>query len=156
MLLSNHSHSPVELRRCIPDRSSGHSILVDQVVLMYLDFPASPVLPGCQADQWGPGCLSVLHLAGLVVPFVLEVPDSQSQDSPSLPSLPADLSLLAVRSGRWYQGNLACRMAPALPEVLGGLSYPALQVVRVLFGLTPLTGRESGSVWSCSETGGSG
>lgn len=64
------------------------------------------------------------------------------------------LSLLVVRSGRWNQGSLACRMGLALLEVLGGLSYPALRVARVLFGPTPPTGRGSGSVWSYSETGG--
>lgn len=55
----------VYLRRYTPDRSSGHSILVGQLVLCYLDFPTSPAFPGYQADQVGPGCLSVLHQAGL-------------------------------------------------------------------------------------------
>lgn len=45
-------------------------------------------------------------------------------------------------------------MALALLEVLGSLSCPALQVVRALFGLILTTGRESGSVWSYSETSG--
>lgn len=156
MFLSNHSHSPVELQRCTQYRSSGHSILVSQLVLCYLDSPASPVSPGFQADRGGPGCLSVLHLADLEVRVVLEVPDSQCLDSPSHPSLPADLALPVVRSGRCYQGSLACRVGLALPEVLGGLSFPALLVVRVLFGLTPTIGWGSGSVWSYSETSGSG
>lgn len=55
----------VYLRRCTPHRSSGHSILVGQLVLRHLDSPTSLVFPGYQADQGGPGCLSVLPLAGL-------------------------------------------------------------------------------------------
>lgn len=55
----------VYLQRCTQYRSSGHSILVSQLVLCYLDSPASPVSPGFQADRGGPGCLSVLHLADL-------------------------------------------------------------------------------------------
>lgn len=51
MLLSNHSHSPVELQRCIPDMSSGHSIPVGQLVRWYLGSPAYPVTPGYQADR---------------------------------------------------------------------------------------------------------
>lgn len=156
MLLSNHSHSPVELQRCTPGRSSGHSILAGQLVLCYLDSPTSPAFPGYLADRGGPGCLSVLPRADLEVLAVLEVPDSQPLDSPSLPSLLADLYPLVVRSGHWYQGSLACRLGLALPEVPVGLSYLALRVARVLFGLTPLTGRGSGSVWNYNETNGSG
>lgn len=77
MLLSSHSYSPVELQCCIPDRSLGHSILVGQLVRCYLDSPASPVSLGYQADQVGPGCLSVLHLTSQVVRVVLEAPESQ-------------------------------------------------------------------------------
>lgn len=45
-------------------------------------------------------------------------------------------------------------MGLALLEVLGVLSYLALQEVRVLFGLTPMTALGSGSGWSYSETSG--
>lgn len=55
----------VYLRHCTPGRSSGHSILVGQLVPGYLDYPTSLVYPGYQADQGTPGCLSVLHQAGL-------------------------------------------------------------------------------------------
>lgn len=88
--------------------------------------------------------------------MVLEVPDSQHLDSPSRPSLLADLSLPVVHSGRWYQGSLVCQEGLALPEVLEGLFDLALLVAQVLFGLTLQTGQGSGSGWSYSETSGSG
>lgn len=63
MLYQQLNH--VYLQHCIPGRSSGHSILVVRLVLVYLYYPASLVLLGYLADQGGPWRLAVLHLAGL-------------------------------------------------------------------------------------------
>lgn len=156
VVLSNHSHSPVDLQRCIQDTSWGHSTPGVLLFLGYLDFQVDPVSPGYQDDHWGPGCLSVLHLASLEVRVVLGVPGCPHQDSLALLSLQMDLCPLVARSGHWCQGNLACRAALALLLGQGGLSYPALQVVQALFAQTLLTGRGSGSGWSYNGINGSG
>ena len=55
-------------------------------------------------------------------------------------------------SGHWYRGIPVYQEGLALPEDQGGLSYPALRVVRVLFGVILMIVRGSGSRWSYTGT----
>lgn len=53
------------LPRCIPDKSSGHSIPVVQLVQRHPDFPVCLQPQGYQVDQANPGCLFFLRRADL-------------------------------------------------------------------------------------------
>lgn len=64
-LAINQQLGHVYLRRYTQGRSSGHSIRVGQLVPWNLDYPTVLECLGYQADQEGPGFLSVLHQAGL-------------------------------------------------------------------------------------------
>lgn len=153
--LSNRSHSPVDLRRCSPYRSWGHSNLGAPSVPDCLDFPVAPGSLGYRDDQLGLGCQSVLHLVSLGVRGVRGGPGCRPLDVPDLLSLLLDPSRPVAHSVRWCRGSLVCRWDPVPPVVPGVLSYRALLEVPALSALTLRTGG-SGSGWSCNGTNGSG
>lgn len=155
VVLSNRSHSPVDLRRCSPYRSWGHSNLGTRPVPGCLDFLVVQVSLGYQGDQWGLGCRSVLHLVNLGVQAVRGGPGCRRLDVHDLLSLQLDLSRPVARSVRWCRGSLVCRMDPVLPVVPEVLSCQALPEVPAPSAMTLRTGG-SGSGWSCNGTNGSG
>lgn len=155
VVLSNHSHSPVDLQHCTPYRSWGHSSLGAQTILDCLDFLVAPGYLGCRGDQWDLGCLFVLHPVTPGVQVVRGGLGCPRLDVLDLLSLLLDLSPLGVHSVRWPQGSLVYLPDPALPVVLGALSSLALQEVLALSALTLRTGG-SGSGWSYNGTNGSG
>lgn len=155
VVLSNRSHSPVDLRRCSPYRSWDRSNLGTRPVPGCLDFLVVLGFLGYRGDQWGLGFRSVLHPVSLGVQAVRGGPGSRRLDVHDLLSLRLDLSRPVARSARWCQGSLVCRMDLVLPVVPEVLSCQALPEVLAPFAMTPRTGG-SGSGWSCNGTNGSG
>lgn len=69
--MGEHQLEHFYLQHCIPGRSSDHSILVDRFALLRLGYPVSLVFQGCQDDQEGPDCRSVLHQVDLEKPKIV-------------------------------------------------------------------------------------